>query len=183
MVNSSSKVFYGKDGTSWESTKTSSQVPLGKFQQSYGVSEECKHVSTPYEAFSCFFTDEIFELMVQSTNIYGNAYSEKRNKKWKPVIISEMRSFIAILIAAGRNKQNHLNINEMWTSNKTLRVDFYQLAMSRDRFHSIYVCWRFDDFRTRSERISASGDKLEPVRCLLDIFWNDVRKATSLQLH
>lgn len=168
--NRSKISFYGKDGTVWKSSKTFSRVPLNKFEQDSGVAPNCRNAKTPIETFSCFFTNEVLEIMVQSTNIYGKAYCGKRNKKWKNVTISEMQCFLGILIAAGRNKQNHLNFNEMWTHLKTWRVNFYRLAMAKDRFKIIYVCWRFDDFRTRSERVSASGDKLEPVRQLLDVF-------------
>lgn len=159
----------------WSTSSATKRSP-GTFQMNSGISVGCRKVTRPIEAFSSFFTDEMTELMVTCTNNYGDAYFKRRDKKWKQVTVAEIRSFFGILIAAGRNKQNQLDVREMWTATASWRVNFYRLAMSMNRFREIYICWRFDDFKTRPLRFADSKDKLEPVRDVLDMFLKQCQK-------
>lgn len=124
-------------------------------------------MKTPREVFEAFFTAEIIEEVVTCTNGYG---VQKFLESWKPVTKNEMLGFIAILIATGRNKQNHVSLDELWTSNKVWRIEFYRLVMSKNRFKQIYICLRFDDRSTRPQRFQVSNDKLEPIRSVFDKF-------------
>lgn len=157
----------------WSCHPDQDREPSGEFDDTnVGPAQHMFDLKTPREVFEQFITPDMIKHIVRCTNVYGERYFEKKQRKeaWKPVTDNEMWSFIAILIATGRNKQNHMSINLLWTRQKPWRIDFYSYAMGQRRFKLIYVCLRFDDIRTRAERIQASGDKLEPIKTISDMF-------------
>ncbi|KAL9698498.1 hypothetical protein quinque_001939 [Culex quinquefasciatus] len=132
-----------------------------------GPAPHCRKMKTPRDVFLAFLSPEIIDEIVVCTNLYGTG---RYGKEWKAVTTNEILSFIAILIAAGRNHQNHVNVNDMWTSNKNWRINFYHHALAKNRFKEIFICLRTDDVRTRKSRFLKSGDKLEPIRKIFDVF-------------
>lgn len=158
----------------WSCEPIQDREEIGEFDDTnVGPAEHMLGLKTPREVFEQFFTNDMIDHIVRCTNIYGERYFEMRKRKdeWKPVTINEMRSFIAILIATGRNKQNHMSLDVLWTHQKSWRVGFYAYSMGQRRFKLIYVCLRFDDVRTRSERVQHSTDKkLEPIKTISDQF-------------
>lgn len=125
---------------------------------------------TAAESFYLFLSIENIEKMTHYTNLYAVDYTQRlgRKRPWKPVTVNEMKAFIGLLIAAGRNGQNHTSTKQLWSSNEFWTPPFYRTVMGRTRFEEIFVCWRFDDKSTRKERFLRSGDKLEPVREIYD---------------
>lgn len=164
--------FTGKNGLPW-SSKPPKRPPLGNFDYSKaGVSQSCRGIKTPKEAFLAFLSPDIIQEVVHCTNLYGKKYYEQRNRKtaWRQVTCAEMRAFIAVLIAAGRNNQNHINVQQLWSSNSFWRIGFYGITISKNRFCDIYTCLRFDDTSTRPERFANTNDKLEPIKKVTEMF-------------
>lgn len=163
----------------WTCKPKPNRTTSGKFDEtSVGPASHMVNLKTPREMFEQFITVDMIKEIVRCTNIYGKNYFEKKNRKevWRPITVNEMWSFIAILIATGRNKQNHMSIEQLWSSHKPWRIDFYSYCMGQRRFKLIYVCLRFDDKTTRAERIQASGDKLEPIKIVTDLFVSNCQR-------
>lgn len=99
---------------------------------------------------------------------YTNKFASTKRRKWRNVTKPEMKSFIAVLIAAGRLHMNDVDTHLLWQSDNVWEPSFFKLAMSRDRFKDIYNFWRFDDKSTRKRRFRRSKNKLEPVKTIYD---------------
>lgn len=173
----SSEAFVGKNGKRW-GTKPPADVdmapPIKDFDAcNVGPAPHCRKFRTAKEAFLAFLSSDIIDEIVECTNLYGR---RKRESSWKDVTKNEVLSFIAVLIAAGRNHQNHVHINEMWTANKTWRIDFYRFALGKNRFKELFVCLRTDNVLDRNDRYMKSHDKLEPIRKILDIFVSNCQR-------
>lgn len=167
-------MYVGKNGMVWSSELPKNRESSGKFDDSkVGPAEHCRNLKSIAQAFKVFLTEEMIEEVVRCTNLYGERYFTEKKQKWKPVTVNELWAFIGILIAAGRNHQNHVNLNTMWSSNKAWTIDFYRLGMSKNRFSDIYTVLRFDNISTRPQRFRKSNDKLEPIRNILDKFLNN----------
>lgn len=108
--------------------------------------------------------------MVKFTNLFGRRSAKKTKAVWKDVSKAEMEAFIGILIAAGRLHQNNLNIDFLWSSDDVWSPSFYKLAMSKNRFKTIFNNWRFDDKTTRNRRLRKSRNKLEPINSFYQDF-------------
>lgn len=149
----------------WYFTPPKRREKIGEFGKSgVGPAQICHHVKTAKEAFECYISPDIIQEVLRYTNLYG----ERHVENWRPVTENELKCFIAVLIAAGRNKQNRLDVNMMWTQHGAWRIDFYRFAMSKKRFTQIFICLRFDDPVTRPKRFSESNDKLEPIRTVFN---------------
>ncbi|XP_038106842.1 piggyBac transposable element-derived protein 3-like [Culex quinquefasciatus] len=173
----SSEAFVGKNGKR-RGTKPPADVdmapPIKDFDASnVGPAPHCRKFRTAKEAFLAFLSSDIIDEIVECTNLYGR---RKRESSRKDVTKNEVLSFIAVLIAAGRNHQNHVHINEMWTANKTWRIDFYRFALGKNRFKELFVCLRTDNVLDRNDRYMKSHDKLEPIRKILDIFVSNCQR-------
>lgn len=178
ISSTSADDYVGKNGTHWSFESHPDREPNGEFDDSFiGPADHCRGIKTAREAFQTFLSPDIIREVVRCTNLNGERYSQTSNIKWKPVTENEMWSFISILIAAGRNKQNHYSIEAMWTACKAWKIDFYSFAMGKNRFKELFICLRFDDRETRAERFRKSNDKLEPIRVIFDIFVENCRKS------
>lgn len=129
-----------------------------------------RNLKSASQAFKAFLSTAIIEEVVLCTNLFGDRYFTGKKKDWKPVTTNEIWAFIGILIAAGRNHQNHMSVATMWSSNRAWSIDFYRFGMSKNRFKDIYVVLRFDDVTTRPDRFKHSNDRLEPIRKIFDMF-------------
>ena len=58
---------------------------------------------TPLNLFSRFFTDEVWELLVEETNRYAseNVSHTPHARPWKDVTVPEMKAFVGMLILMG----------------------------------------------------------------------------------
>ncbi|KAJ8895414.1 hypothetical protein PR048_000746 [Dryococelus australis] len=101
--------------------------------------------------FSLFLPPEMLDVFCRHTN--------------------EMAAFIALLIAAGNIHGNQTTIPALWTSQPAfLNQFFFTATMSRSRFQLLCEFLRFDDKITRCTRIEESGDKLQAIKEVFDMF-------------
>ena len=70
--------------------------------------------------FGCFFTDDLWDLMVEETNRYYDqkvaAEPTRHKRKWKPVTKEEMEAFVGVLIYMVVVKLPRMNM--YWSNNK-----------------------------------------------------------------
>lgn len=65
------------------------------------------------DAFFLLITDQVIQIIVESTNLYG---FEKRGSLWNPTDAIEIRCCIGLLINAGVNKQGVSDLRQYWHS-------------------------------------------------------------------
>ncbi|KAJ8879088.1 hypothetical protein PR048_019694 [Dryococelus australis] len=127
--------------------------------------------------FSLYLPPERLDIICRHTNVKGkqilelfNQQHPEKPKECKDVDAQEMAAFIALLIAAGKIHGNQTAIPELRISHPAFRNPFFTAIMSRSRFQLLCAFLRFDDKITRCTRIEDSGDKLQAIREVTDIF-------------
>ncbi|XP_067661397.1 piggyBac transposable element-derived protein 4-like [Haliotis asinina] len=129
-----------------------------------------------YDAFSLFFNDEVFDLLVTETNRYAAQFiAEKmdtlkvhsRAKNWKAVDTSEMRAFISILLVMGLSKKP--SYESYWSSDPLLECKGFKAIMARDRFIQILMFFHLNDNAKDFPKEDPRHDKLFKIRPLMKI--------------
>ena len=130
------------------------------------------HCSTPLDAFTLFFSDEVIKKLCQWTNekaqVFFNEHPEKKkihNLKWREVTKSDMCTFLALLLAMGLNPLPKMH--DYWANDwiRTGPPVFCSKVMRRDRFFSImkFLCFsppaQIDKFDHRT--------RIEPFMCMI----------------
>ena len=108
---------------------------------------------TPYEFWKLFVTPEMFELLVEKTNLLIRDKSENYTQKSKARDTDnvEMKAFLGLLLLAGTYDSNRMNLDDLWKTDGT-SVDGFRLTMSLHCFRFLLCCIRFDDKATRVSR-------------------------------
>ncbi|XP_046479055.1 piggyBac transposable element-derived protein 4-like isoform X1 [Neodiprion pinetum] len=97
----------------------------------------------------------MLEMIVQRTNEEidrreeGNV--ENRPSFCKNVDIVELKAFIGLLYFAGLEKNNHTNLEDLWSPE--FGYNLYRAVMTERRFQYLLQNFRFDDKNTRDARI------------------------------
>lgn len=176
--------FWGKDKvTKWFHDPKSNIVQRTSNQNLIrrlpGVIGGARQASTPMESWSCFFTNDIMEIIVHYTNQYIEKIREKygRERDAKCIDLIELKAFIGLLYLAGVYKSNRLSLEELWGTNGD-GVEKFGLVMNIKRFKFIVRCLRFDDLRTREARKKL--DRLAPVRDIFTRFVQNCQKNYCL---
>lgn len=173
--------FVGKDGvTRWKKGYRHSKIRSHNIvTQLAGVRGAAKEATSPIEAWSCFVTDAMLDIIVTRTNQYieSVAHNFQRERDAKPTDKVEMKAFLALLYLAGVLKSNRLSLEEMWSTDGE-GIEFFRLAMSIKRFKFLIRCLRFDDPQTRVER--RIKDNLAPIRELFSLFVENCKENYSL---
>lgn len=144
-----------------------------------GVKNFGKNAKTHLECWSLFFTDEMLGVIVENTNLYISKLAEgyARERRAKVTDIDEIKALFGLLYLAGTLKSGRLNTKELWDRDG-VGVERFWLVMSRDRFHFLLRCLRFDDLGTREERRQI--DKLAPIRTLFDSFVENCKNSYTV---
>lgn len=172
----------GKDGiTKWRkhctvrTVKTRQQNIIKTFP---GVKVIAKNLKSPLDIWNFFFTDEMLEVIVESTNkkIQTLSQNYSRERDAKPTNIIEIKALIGLLYLAGVRHVNRLNSLDLWKVDGS-GIEAFRLTMGINRFKFLLVHIRFDDIETREARRAL--DKLAPIRHLFDIFVQHCKDAYS----
>ena len=122
--------------------------------------------STILEAFFCFFTLEVWNLLAQETNSYAARVGAPST--WYDTYIEEMKAFIGMLIIMGISKLPRL---EMYWS--VVTPDFapaiIRKVMPRSRFMMLLRFLHVNSIDPSQVTINPNYDRLYKVRKLLDI--------------
>lgn len=95
---------------------------------------------TPISVFRKFFTEEIFNLIVDQTNVYRNQKKRRNSRNntnsWEDVIMKDIESFLGITIVMGIN--NLPSMKHYWSNDNVFHNSFISSTMSRNRFLQIF---------------------------------------------
>lgn len=132
----------------------------------------CEMFTEKKHAFMRFFSDVIESIVINTNRKANSAYAANRNvsesgrvRVWKDTNVDEICAFIGILLHSGAEKANLVQVKDLF---HTSHMPFYRAVMSLVRFEQLLRFVRFDDSRTRLERIRM--DKLAPIREIWDKF-------------
>ena len=114
------------------------------------------------------FGEKLLRQICKSSNDYA---ASTGNTEFY-ISASELENFIAVMYIRGLLTTN-LNVHFLW--NRNFGVNFIKPAISRARFKTILEYLRFDDKRTRCERIST--DKFTHIREIFELFRQNIKKV------
>lgn len=172
------------DKTAWWSNATESEkmrTDLLKRERDVSSARSTLHFAEKKDAFMHFFPMSIVEQIVLETNrkakraYEANLHTDtqpKNIRKWTNVTTDEMYAYIGILIYAGAEKSNTVHIKDLFAQSY---IPFYRAVMSQYRFEQLSRFLRFDDSRTRLDRLRA--DKLAPIRQIWTSFQGNLATA------
>lgn len=164
--------YVGKDGTKWLMQKPpiSKNARQNIITKLPGVKGTAKNSKTILDCWKIFFPDDIIIYVVDCTNQQLNlirpSYA-REERDCPPTNFEEMLAFFGLLYLAGVKKAQHLNTDELWSTDGTA-PEFFSATMSKRRFHTLVQAIRFDDRNTRLERKKI--DNLAPIRYIFDHF-------------
>lgn len=141
--------FTSKDGKIWSGTRR--QDPRGRYSRSNilretsGPSRRIRDsFDSPAEAFSCFFTSEIMDIILQSTNEEGiRIYADS----WHPVDRTELEAYLGLILLAGVYKARSEPVINLW--NRESGRPIFNSCMGRNRFQVLTRVLRFDSCTDR----------------------------------
>ncbi|XP_043463998.1 piggyBac transposable element-derived protein 4-like [Leptopilina heterotoma] len=125
---------------------------------------------SPLDVFSCLFSMEFVDLLVDQTNIYIDQQTNplKRSKRIKPepVTRKEMLTFLGINMLMGVKKLP--SYRDYWSLNYQLRDTYISSAMSVNRFGFLLTHLHLNDSSMEPKKGHAEYDKLYKIRPLVD---------------
>ncbi|XP_042856522.1 piggyBac transposable element-derived protein 4-like [Penaeus japonicus] len=111
--------------------------------------------SSAKDIFDSFFTEQLWEKMVEETNRYADQnppVSSPHMKNWSATEVAEL--------------QKYPSFRDYWATNPLLRCSVFPEKMTRDRFDAITANLHFSD----NEDPCAADDRLWKIRPVIDIF-------------
>lgn len=163
--------YTGRDKTSkWEKnppppSRTRRQNIITHLPGSIGAG---RNVVTPEAAFALFFDDEVINILVENTNIYIDTKVRENyanQSQCRETNYVEIKALLGLLIMSGVLRASHLNYKDLFAQND-IGHHFFSSVMSYKRFLFLLACVRFDDLRTRIDRLKS--DKLAAIRSLFE---------------
>jgi hypothetical protein len=127
------------DSEKWGVGSRQDQEPL-TFSTVPGRRVPLPETTTVSDYFNIFIKDDDFEEIATETNRYAEQYFENnqnlgtfsRFRKWQNTCASEIKRYIALILAMGIISQS--DINEYWSTDPVTSTPFFPATMSRDRF-------------------------------------------------
>lgn len=120
-----------------------------------------------------------FENIVSQTNLYTETVflSESTKEKsrithWKPVTVSEMKTFLGLWLHMGNIKINRLQ--DYWKIDDLHDLPVFRRCMGRNRFFLIMRCLHLAENPERGE--AGFGDRLHKIRSFQDYIHNKMEE-------
>ena len=163
----------------WESLVNEEQYEtwIKKFDENTGFTDKENFHDvqvTPIKIFETIIDDDFWNLLVKETNRYADKFLENNNLKshsrfqaWRPVTISEMKAFIALLLAMGIVQKHELEA--YWETNWLFDTPGFAKVMQRNRFELILSFLHFNDNNNHVPRGEDGHDRLFKVRPIIDL--------------
>ena len=117
----------------------------------------------PVDFFRKFFDNEVFEMLVQQTNLYAH---QNNMRNWEDTTVREMEAFVALLIGMGIHCLPHVDL--YWSSDTLYRVQPIADVITVKRFKKIRQGLHLNDNQQAPKRGDDNFDKLYKVRLLTD---------------
>lgn len=133
------------------------------------VAREFRDLKKHIDCWKIFFPDAMLSDIVRFTNqqLQEMRQHYERERDCIDTDIVEIQAFFGLLYLIGVKKANHLNTDELWTTDGTA-PDIYIATMSKRRFHTLVQAIRFDDKTTRPQR--KETDNAAPMREIFEWF-------------
>ena len=131
-----------------------------------------------------FIGNDLFELMVNESNVYYQQNKDNMNKgkkmpKWHNITLAEMNKFLGTIILMGQVKKDVRD--EYWTTEFYAKTPAFATIMSRNRFRQIWTSWHFSNNQTITS--SSKFEKIQPILTyLLDKFKSVYTSRKELSL-
>uniref|UniRef100_A0A336MIT5 CSON015446 protein n=1 Tax=Culicoides sonorensis TaxID=179676 RepID=A0A336MIT5_CULSO len=167
----------GKNGHRWSTTppvttkRTSARNIVHVVR---GPKAVAKNAVTPLQCWELFFSDAILNKILVHTNEKIELMASKfqnQNATVQKVSYNELRALLGLLYFTAALKDNHLSARTLFNSG--LCGNQYKACLSSERFSFLLWCLRFDDSKTRDERMKT--DRFAPVREVWEIFIENCR--------
>mgnify|MGYP003551415490 CR=1 FL=1 len=122
------------------------------------------YIKEPIDYFKLFITDELINNIVTETNKYATTKINNLDlcprstwRSWKPVTAAEITAFIGVILNIGLLPVK--NLQDCWTKEFNLQIQFYGKVFRRERFFQIF--WNLHpnenvqnkDLRTRVKKV------------------------------
>lgn len=144
-----------------------------------GVKGHAKNATTQLQAWEVLFSNQIIHHVVDCTNKYIDKKKNTlcRERDATNTSFEEIRALIGILYILGVMKSSHKNTQDIWSKDGT-GIDLVISTMSRNRFHFLLRCLRFDDPATRTDRKKV--DKITHIREIFQSFVSNCKSAYTI---
>ena len=126
---------------------------------------------TPISVFRKFFTEEIFNLIVDQTNVYRKQKKRRNSRNninpWEDVIMKDIESFLGITIVMGIN--NLPSMKHYWNNDNVFHNSFISSTMSRNRFLQIFYNLHLADNSLEPKNESPYYSKIYKIKHFVEI--------------
>jgi hypothetical protein len=139
------------------------------------------NVVRPIDAFSKYISQDIIELIVDQTNIYGkNRYIQKGKNAtdWKEIDAIQIYAFFGILLIMGFHKLPR--IRDYWSTDRNLFTPAVANVMTRNEFQRIFSNIHLADNTKMSSRNFSNRNKLYKIHDFLVMLKRNFQKNYSL---
>lgn len=101
--------------------------------------------TNPIDVFNQFFSQDIIDLIVKQTNIYGEQMISGKDSanNWQEVTENTIRSFLGLLIMMGLHRLPR--VRDYWSRNKIFYTEVVANVMSRNKFFRILSALHLSD--------------------------------------
>ncbi|CAF0882767.1 unnamed protein product [Adineta ricciae] len=121
---------------------------------------------TPFLVFNNIFTKEIFNLIVDQTNIYAKQKKRRRSQNsidlWEDVTTKYIESFLGIIIVMAINSLP--SMKHYWSKDNIFHNSFISSVMSRNRFLQIFYNLHLADNSLEPKRESTNYSKIYKIK-------------------
>lgn len=158
------KKAVGESKVLWRAQPMQLHVADMKFAGQTELPDQYRNLRTPFQYFSVFFGEDLFQLLTDQSNLYATQLDMQNATKFN-VSVDEMRKFVGVLFMMSVVRMP--NYKWYWGRHA---VDTIKNAMTRNRYEQIR---RFLHFADNTEIIpqNAPGyDPLHKVRPLITYF-------------
>lgn len=122
--------------------------------------------NTPIQSWDLFISSDMLDEIILCTNREGKRMSREKGFQWQDVDLEELNAFMGVYLMAGVERNWDVPIRELFLNKMSNPI--YHATMSVGRFENIRRCLRFDDKRTREERLQS--DKLAAFSYIWNCF-------------
>jgi hypothetical protein len=153
---------------------------LQGFQKEHGPTFD-GHDMDPFEVFSHIITPDVYELLVEQTNLFADQFLEDHPrdtlgdyaimKNWKAVDLQEMRAFVGILYYFGLVKMP--SYKSYWTREPVMELKGFRTIMPRWRWEQIWKSLHLNNKRLEPKPGSANFNQLYKVQPLMELLLNN----------
>lgn len=165
-----------KIGDTW---KDCEDIPSNiHFSGTSGLQNLTCDLTSPYDIYRQFVTDEVLDIIVKETNRYASQYISthvirRRSmlRKWKETNRSEMKKFIGILLIMGMNSLPKMRL--YWSGDQMFGNRVIQKTMKRDRFDCLLKFFHL----CNNEDPSANDDRLFKIRRVMNLICNQFKRT------